>query len=112
MKSIIDGFATRVPVADCSFVELVAQLATKVHREQVNKTFLHYAESSLKNYLEYCTDPIVSSDVNNSMFSAIFDSLSTKIIGDDFIQIIAWYDNETGYAARIIDLIQYISSHG
>ncbi len=112
MKNIIDGFATRVPVADCSFIELVAQIATKVNREDINKAFLQYAGSSLRDYLAYCTDPIVSSDVNNSMYSAVFDSLSTKMIGDDFIQIIAWYDNETGYAARIIDLIKYIANHG
>jgi glyceraldehyde 3-phosphate dehydrogenase len=109
MKNIFDGFATRVPVADCSFVELTAQLATKVTVQSVNGVFQKYAKNQLKNYLEYCVDPIVSSDITDNLHSAVFDSLATKVLVDDLIQIIAWYDNESGYSARIIDLIKYIS---
>jgi len=109
MKNIFDGFATRVPVADCSFVELTAQLCKDVSVNIINETFMLYAQNQLKGYLEYCVDPIVSSDINNNFHSAIFDSLSTKILVNDLIQIIAWYDNEYGYSSRIIDLIQYIA---
>ena len=108
MENIFDGFATRVPVADCSFVELTAQLAKNVTVQSTNRVFQKYAENQLKNYLEYCADPIVSSDITNNFHSAVFDSLATKVLLDDLIQIIAWYDNESGYSARIIDLIKYI----
>lgn len=106
-----DGFATRVPVADCSFVELYMHLDKVVTEAEINRAFLDYANSTLKQYLEYCSDPIVSSDVNDNTHSAVFDALSTKIVGGDLVQILAWYDNEMGYSARVIDLIKYISEH-
>lgn len=109
MKGKFDGFATRVPVVDCSFVELTAQLSKNVTVQDVNDAFKKHAGSGLKNYLEYCVDPIVSSDVSNNFHSAIFDSLATKVLVGDMIQILAWYDNESGYSARIVDLIKYIS---
>ncbi len=104
-----DGFATRVPIAYCSFVEFTAQINKKVTTNELNSVIKRYSENELKNYLEYCNDPIVSSDVKGNTHSAIFDALSTKVIGGDFIQLLAWYDNESGYSARIIDLIKYIS---
>ncbi|MCF7794379.1 MAG: type I glyceraldehyde-3-phosphate dehydrogenase [Candidatus Cloacimonetes bacterium] len=109
MKGIFDGFATRVPVSDCSFVELTAHLASKVTVPQINGTFMAYALGKFKDYLEYCEDPIVSKDVNSNYHSAIFDSLSTKVLGNDLIQVLAWYDNESGYSARMIDLIKYFA---
>ncbi|MEG2071075.1 MAG: type I glyceraldehyde-3-phosphate dehydrogenase, partial [Bacteroidales bacterium] len=109
MKQVFDGFATRVPVADCSFVELTALLHHEVTPRDIKDAFLKYADGNLKNYLEYCEDPIVSSDINNNSHSAIFDALSTKVIGGNFVQILAWYDNEYGYSSRIVDLIKYIS---
>jgi|SRR5690554_2305499 glyceraldehyde 3-phosphate dehydrogenase len=105
-----DGFATRVPVADCSFVELTAQLNKKVDVEAINSAFLKESQGDLKKYLEYTEDPIVSSDIQGNKHSAIFDSQLTRVIGDNFIQIVAWYDNETGYSARIVDLVKYISN--
>ena len=109
MKDSFDGFATRVPVTDCSYVELTAQLNKNVTIEEINDAFLKHSQTYLKGYLEYCTDPIVSSDITNNYNSAIFDSLCTKVLLGDMIQIIGWYDNESGYSARIIDLIKYIS---
>lgn len=109
MKDKFDGFATRVPVVDCSFVELTAQLSKNVTVKDVNDAFKKHSQSELKNYLEYCVDPIVSSDVSNNPNSAIFDALATKVLVGDMIQILAWYDNESGYSSRIIDLIRYIS---
>ncbi len=108
LENCFDGFATRVPVSDSSFVELTAQLDKKVTVESINEAFLRHSETDLKAYLEYCEDPIVSSDVNNNRHSVIFDSLATKVLGEDFIQILGWYDNECGYSARIIDLIRQI----
>ncbi|MBN2461910.1 MAG: type I glyceraldehyde-3-phosphate dehydrogenase [Candidatus Cloacimonetes bacterium] len=109
MRGIFAGFATRVPVADCSFIELTAQLSKGVSVKEINDTFKMYAGNQLSNYLEYCADPIVSSDVTNNYHSAIFDSLSTRVLINDLIQLIAWYDNESGYSARMIELIKYIA---
>jgi glyceraldehyde 3-phosphate dehydrogenase len=105
----IDGFATRVPVADCSFVEMTVQLKRNVAPEEVNSAFKAYADGVLSSYLDYCTDPIVSSDITNIPASAVYDSLSIKVLGGDLIQFIAWYDNEYGYSARVIDLVKYIA---
>lgn len=109
LKNRFDGFATRVPVADCSFVELTAQLSQKVTVEQINAAFKKYSEGKLGKYLEYTNDPIVSSDITNNPHSAIFDALATKVLMGDMIQILGWYDNEYGYSSRIIDLIQQIA---
>lgn len=109
MQGIFAGFATRVPVADCSFVELTAQLGCDVSVEEINDTFREFAGDQLQKYLEYSVDPIVSSDVTNNPHSAVFDSLFTRVLQKDLIQILAWYDNESGYSARVIDLIKYLA---
>ncbi|HPE39763.1 MAG TPA: type I glyceraldehyde-3-phosphate dehydrogenase [Bacteroidales bacterium] len=104
-----DGFATRVPIADCSFVELTAQLDSNTTVKEINETFCRYSQGKLKPFLSYTEDPIVSSDIQSDSHSAIFDALSTKVLGGNFIQILAWYDNESGYSNRILDLIQIVS---
>ncbi len=109
LKNNFDGFASRVPIADCSFVELTAQLTTNVSVDDINAAFLKESEEKLKEYLEYTDAPIVSSDIQSNKHSAIFDSQLTRVVGGDLIQIVAWYDNEAGYSARIIDLIKHIS---
>lgn len=111
MADIFDGFATRVPVADCSFVELTAELHRQVTTRDIKDAFLRHANGDLKPYLEYTEDPIVSSDVTNNPHSAIFDAMATKVIGGNFIQLLVWYDNEYGYSSRIIDLIKYCNNH-
>ncbi len=111
MKGIFDGFATRVPVIDGSIVELTAQLKSKTSVENINDTFKNFANSKLKGLLEYCNEPIVSSDIINNKHSAIFDALSTKLIGGDMVQIVAWYDNECGYSARITDLVKILANY-
>jgi glyceraldehyde 3-phosphate dehydrogenase len=108
MKQIFDGFATRVPVLAGSFVELTALLKTDVNTRIINNAFKTAARHRLNPYLAYCEDPLVSSDIIGHPASAIFDSLSTKVIGKNFIQILAWYDNESGYANRIIDLLKLV----
>ncbi|NLO19973.1 MAG: aldehyde dehydrogenase [Ignavibacteria bacterium] len=109
LKDSFDGFATRVPVPDCSYVELSAELNCDVTVEDVNAAFLHYSQNDLKGCLEYSSVPLVSSDITNNCHSAIYDSLCTKVLLGNMIQIIAWYDNESGYSARIIDLINFLS---
>jgi glyceraldehyde 3-phosphate dehydrogenase len=110
MNGRFDGFATRVPVIDGSFVELIAEIGTDVNPRIVNDAFLIASLKHLKPYLAYSEDPLVSSDVISNPHSAIFDALSTKVIGKNLVQILAWYDNESGYANRIIDLLKKVIS--
>ncbi|HRZ42456.1 MAG TPA: type I glyceraldehyde-3-phosphate dehydrogenase [Bacteroidales bacterium] len=109
MKGRFDGFATRVPVTDGSFVELTAELGTRVTTQTINAAFRTASEQGLKGLLACCDEPIVSSDVIGNPHSAIFDILATKVIHGDLVQVLAWYDNESGYAHRIIDLLRYLS---
>ncbi len=100
-----NGFATRVPVADGSFVELCLNLATDTDVQTVNALMKKVSETNYLNLIEYTEDPIVSSDIIDNPHSAIFDARATKVIGSRFIQILVWYDNEYGYSNRIIDLL-------
>ena len=109
MKGIFDGIATRVPVTDGSVVELTAHLQAQVSCDEVNEAFKKYSENELKGLLEYCEDPVVSSDIIGNRHSAIFDALSTKVLCGDMIQILAWYDNESGYSARVLDLVRIVA---
>ena len=100
-----NGFATRVPVADGSFVELCLNLATDTDVQTVNALMKKVSETNYLNLIEYTEDPIVSSDIIDNPHSAIFDARATKVIGSRFIQILVWYDNEYGYSNRIVDLL-------
>jgi len=108
LKDKFDGLATRVPVEDGSLIEITAQLSSNVTVEEINKAFYEASASNLKNIIQYCSDPIVSGDIINNPHSVIFDSLLTKVISNNFIQIIAWYDNEYGYSNRVVDLAKLI----
>lgn len=110
MARIFDGYATRVPVTDGSFVELTAELGAQVNPRIINDAFMLASRERLFPYLAYSNEPLVSSDIIGDPHSAVFDSLSTRVIGGNFIQVLAWYDNEFGYASRIIDLIRYLIS--
>ncbi len=109
MHNIFDGFATRVPVAECSFVELIAELEKNVSVDDINNSFKEYSKHSLKRYLEYSSESIVSTDIINNSYSAVFDSLCTKVIDGNLVQILGWYDNEFAYSSRVIELINYLS---
>ena len=108
LKDRFDGFATRVPVSDGSFVELTALLNEKVTQAELNKLFFDAVNGVMKGIIDYCEDPIVSKDIVGDPHSAIFDALSTKVIGGNFIQILIWYDNEFGYSNRIVELIDLV----
>lgn len=111
MRNIFDGFATRVPVADCSFVELTAELRRPTTAHDIREAFRRYADGPLAGILEFSNDPLVSSDITDNPHSAIFDALATKVIGGNFVQILGWYDNECGYSSRIIDLLKHVQSY-
>ncbi len=111
LKGKLDGMAMRVPVANGSVTDLVASVKKNVSIEEINKVIKAASENELKGILEYCEDPIVSSDIIDNAHSCIFDSLSTYVIGGNLIKVIGWYDNEWGYSNRMVDLIELIAKN-
>ncbi len=106
LKGKIDGKAIRVPVPDGSLIDLTVELEKNVSVEQVNNAMLEASKGFLKGVLEYTAEPIVSSDVIGNLHSSVFDSGLTKVIGGNLVQVVAWYDNEMGYAQRTVDLVK------
>ncbi|MGZ4649971.1 MAG: type I glyceraldehyde-3-phosphate dehydrogenase [Kineosporiaceae bacterium] len=109
LKGKLDGFAMRVPVPTGSATDLTVQLEREVTRDEVNAAFKRAAEGSLKGYLEYTEDPIVSSDIVTSPASCTFDAGLTVVQGDQ-AKIVGWYDNEWGYSCRLLDLTTFVGS--
>jgi len=106
LKGRLDGVAMRVPVPDGSTVDLVAELEKSATVTSINAAMKEAAgKAPLLGILAYCEDPIVSSDIIQDSHSATFDSLCTRVLGGNFIKVIAWYDNEWGYSCRVVDLI-------
>ncbi len=98
LKGKLHGMAFRVPIATVSVVDFVANLEKKVTVEQVNKAFQTAAEGPLAGILEFCREPLVSSDFIGNPASSIVDALSTMVLADNMVKVIAWYDNEWGYS--------------
>jgi len=105
----LDGVSVRVPVADGSLVDLVVTLEKDATVEAVNAAVKKAAGGSLKGIVEYCEDPIVSVDVIGNAHSSIFDALSTMSITPRVFKVFSWYDNEYGYAMRMIDMMKLIA---
>jgi glyceraldehyde 3-phosphate dehydrogenase len=112
LKGKIHGMAFRVPTATVSVVDFVAELGRVVTVEEINQSFKAAAEGPLSGILEYCEEPLVSSDFKGNPRSSIFDALSTMVIEGNLVKILAWYDNEWGYSCRLGDLAAYISAKG
>lgn len=110
MKGRFDGLAVRVPVHDGSLIELSAILLQKTTVEEVNQLLRLTSEQSLNGILSYTEDPIVSSDIVGDPHSAIVDARCTKVLGGNFLQLILWYDNESGYSHRTVDLLRKLSA--
>ncbi len=108
----LDGIAVRVPVKDGSLVDLVCELRTDASIESVNRAMLEASEGNLKGVLQYSDEPLVSSDIIGNPYSSIFDSLITKMMGSRMVKILSWYDNEYGYAARMVDFMRYMIEVG
>jgi glyceraldehyde 3-phosphate dehydrogenase len=112
LEGKIDGVSLRVPIPVGSITDLVADLETNVTAKQVNEVFREAASGSLAGILEYCDEPLVSSDFVGNSASAIFDAMSTKVTDNNMVKILAWYDNEWGYSCRLADLAKYIIDKG
>jgi glyceraldehyde 3-phosphate dehydrogenase len=109
LKGKLDGLAMRVPVPDGSVTDLVVQLPREVSKDEVNAAYKAAAEGTLKGYLNYVTDPIVSSDIVGTPWSCTFDSSLTMAFGDQ-VKVIGWYDNEWGYSNRLADLTALVGA--
>ncbi|MEM3623044.1 MAG: type I glyceraldehyde-3-phosphate dehydrogenase [Candidatus Bathyarchaeia archaeon] len=108
LKGKIDGIALRVPVPNVSIVDLTAVLEKDATKEEVNAAFKKAAEGSLKGIMEYTEEPIVSTDVNHTSYSAVVDGLSTMVVAGNLVKVLAWYDNEWGFSCRMVELIELI----
>ncbi len=110
LKGRMNGMALNVPVPDGSVIDLTTQLSRHVSVEEVNGAVRSAAESYLKGILEYSTQPIVSCDVVGNPHTAVFDSLTTKVLGGNLLKTVTWYDNAWGYANRVVDLIERLAA--
>ncbi len=108
LKGKLDGMAIRVSTPNVSVVDLVVDLEKSVTVDQVNGALKKGAQGPLKGIMDFCEEPLVSIDFNNSHFSSIVDGPTTSVIDGTMVKVLSWYDNETGYSARIADLIAYI----
>ena len=108
LSDVIGGCGIRVPVANGSLTDITINVERDTTIEEVNTIFKKASQSSLKGGLEYTEDPIVSIDIVGNPHSCIFDSQMTSVIGN-MVKIVGWYDNETGYSSRILDLICNLS---
>ncbi|MDP6923514.1 MAG: type I glyceraldehyde-3-phosphate dehydrogenase [Candidatus Scalindua sp.] len=109
LKGKLDGMAMRVPVVNGSVTDLVATVKKNVTIEEVNTVLKAAADSGLNGILEYCEDPIVSSDIIGNGHSCILDAMSTCVIDGNLIKVIGWYDNEWGYSNRMVGLVELIA---
>ena len=109
----LDGFAMRVPTPNVSVVDLVALVEKQTTKEEVNAALKKASESgSLKGYLAYEEEELVSADFKGNPFSSIVDAKMTLVVGGNCVKVISWYDNEWGYSCRVRDLINYMGSKG
>ena len=108
LANVIGGCGIRVPVINGSLTDITFNVIENVSVKEVNRAFKLASKTKYKGILEYTEDPIVSIDIVGNPHSCVFDSLMTSVIGN-MVKIIGWYDNETGYSTRIIDLINNLS---
>ncbi|MBB5172711.1 type I glyceraldehyde-3-phosphate dehydrogenase [Texcoconibacillus texcoconensis] len=108
LEGKMNGIALRVPTPNVSLVDVVVDVKKSVTAEEVNRLFQQASKSSKQSVISYSDSPLVSVDYNGHPSSAIIDGLSTQVIGDHKIQLIAWYDNEYGYACRVVDMASHM----
>lgn len=112
LKGKLDGLAVRVPVPTVSVVDLVAEVSKKTNAEEVNAALKTAANNKLKGILQFEEQELVSIDFKMNPHSSIVDAPSTKVMGDNMVKVLAWYDNEWGFSCRMRDLVLYIASKG
>jgi glyceraldehyde 3-phosphate dehydrogenase len=108
LKGKLDGYALRVPIPTGSVTDLTVTLGREVSVAEVNEAVQAASEGSLKGFLRYTDEPIVSTDIVTDPASCVFDSGLTKVVGD-LVKVVGWYDNEWGYSNRLVDLIAHVA---
>jgi glyceraldehyde 3-phosphate dehydrogenase len=108
LKGKLDGMAIRVPTPNVSVVDFVGRVRREVTKEEVNKVLEQEATGRLKGILAYITEPLVSMDFNTSSYSSAVDAALTSVIEGRLVKVLSWYDNEFGYASRLVDLALYM----
>jgi glyceraldehyde 3-phosphate dehydrogenase len=110
LKGKVDGFAMRVPTPDVSVVDFVAEVERDVTVAEVNLALRSASEQSLKGILGFCEEPLVSVDFTGDQRSSIVDADCTMVIGGRMVKVIAWYDNEMGFSARMLDVSKLLAA--
>lgn len=110
LEGKVNGSSLRVPTATVSITELVCEMSREVTVEEVNNAFKYASQHDLKGILGYSEKPLVSIDYRGDDRSSIVDGLSTMVIGKNILKVLSWYDNEWGYSARIVDLVNLVAS--
>ena len=110
LKGKLDGMAIRVPTPNVSVIDLVATLTKKADAVKVNAALKKASRGALKGILGFSEEPLVSIDFNGNPLSSIVDASCTKVIGDNMVKVISWYDNEAGFSNRVVDLFKLIAS--
>lgn len=112
LEGIMDGLAIRVPTPDVSIIDLSCDIEKKTTVEELNAYMKETAESEFEGVLEYTDEPLVSTDYISNPASSIFDAELTRVINGNFIKVFAWYDNEWGFACRMVDIIKMVEREG
>jgi glyceraldehyde 3-phosphate dehydrogenase len=108
LKGKLDGMAVRVPTPNVSVVDLVAELEKPATEDAINRAMKAAAEGPLKGILQFCEEELVSSDFNGNPHSSIFDAALTKVMDNNFVKVLSWYDNEWGFSNRMRDVALFI----
>lgn len=109
LKGKLNGMAVRVPTPTVSMTDLVCELGKSVSVEEVNGALREAAEGKLNGILGFSEEPLISMDFRGDERSSIVDALSTMVMGDNLVKVVAWYDNEWGYSNRLADLTKYVA---
>lgn len=110
IKGKLTGMAFRIPTVDVSVVDLTVRLTRSTTYEKICEAMKNASEGEMKGILSYCDEPVVSTDFIGCTYSSIFDEQAGIALNDKFYKLVAWYDNEMGYAARVVDFLTYMST--
>ena len=109
LEGKLDGTAIRVPTANVSLIDFVFNSKIDTSEKEINRICIDAANRELKDVLSITNEPLVSVDFNHSSFSSNFDTTQTKVINKKLCRVLSWYDNEWGFASRLVDLAKYIA---
>ncbi|OKL38393.1 glyceraldehyde-3-phosphate dehydrogenase [Domibacillus mangrovi] len=109
LEGKLHGMALRVPTSNVSLVDLVVDVKRPVTVEEVNAAFIKASQNELSGILDFTLEPLVSVDYNTNPYSATIDGLTTMVMGETKVKVLAWYDNEWGYSCRVVDLVHFVA---